>query len=378
MFLLALLVGAVVIVGCGGAGSPGVNSPAVAQAVGHDPNLVGTWMLIWGTKGGVVTAPSVLDNWATGATRGQMVFGSTGAWAYDMYGSSGKLVGSNSGTWSTAGTTLTLDRKSGGIGTVSYTISGNVFTISVTGGGVTDTHHYVKIVTLTAHDTALEKTWKATGVWLNGVSEPVSYLTGGPSPIFARSFLANGTSQPYFLGENGSNREITLPKPALQNWATGGGLIKYLAGSYQSAIYTLASGKLTIWELDAQGNTLKVVFAPYGAAGAHDARFLGTWHPVSATVGGKPTPVSTVLNWEPGVTTMPWTFLADGTLDVKQLKGSALVTEHLDTWFTSGTTMTFVERSVGVLSFAFPSASSLTCSATIGGQPMVMHFTSGP
>jgi hypothetical protein len=380
---MLLCVGLVVVVGvlagCGGAGNPGGNNLAVTAAgvtpaAAHDPALVGTWMLIWGTANGAAVAPANVEKWPAGTTRGLVVFKGTGTWVYTFYNAGGGVVGTQSGTWAAGGGLITTGENSG-----TYTVSGNALTFSGTDGGVTRVRHYVKIVSLTAHDPALVKTWTATGVWVNGVAKPLSYLTGDATfNKLARRFAADGTAQDYLL-KSGLTQKV--PKLAPKSWASGGGVLKLGTGPIAEGLYVLAAGQLTTWQLDALGNTVKIVFKPYGAAGAHDARLVGSWHPVSATVDGIPVPVKTALNLPTGVDNMPWIFWADGTLEWNFRAGTTLKEASLNTWFTSAAKLTITMPGsapgtveTNVTPYSVPTSSSLRFAGTENGHAKVLVF----
>jgi hypothetical protein len=251
--------------------------------------------------------------------------------------------------------------------------------LSFTIAGRKTVSNWAKIVTLAAHDAALVKTWKATNVWVNGVAKPVSYLTGDTIKwtSFARRFAGAGTTQTFLLQ---SNLDFEVPLSASQNWVSGGGTLKYGSNNYARAIYTIASGQLTTWELDSAGNTVKILFKAYGAAGGHDARFLGTWHPVSGTLDGKPASVASIFGWEtPKETNETWTFYADGTEQEAAFAGSTQYAGWIQPWSTSGTTMTWYAHSGNIVfKYAFTSTSSVKWSGTVSGHAFTAVVNSGP
>jgi hypothetical protein len=380
---MLLCVGLVVVVGvlagCGGAGNPGGNNLAVAPAgnvspQANDPAVVGTWMLVWGTSNGVVVPPRNITGWWTGSTRELVVLVGNGTCTDTYYNASGGTVHQNPGTWSGTGGKGTIRWTTGGTTTpipFTYTFQGaNVVTWSFTLAGRQTVASWAKIATLTAHDAALVKTWKATSVWVNGVAKPVSYLTGNTTyPTLARRFAADGTCQDYLLK---TDMERKLPELATKTWASGGGVLQLGTGPIAEQIYTVTTGQLTTWQLDAAGNTVKIVFKPYGAAGAHDARFVGTWHPVSGTVDGKATPVMTMLKNQRGTTSLILTGWADGTCESSNYAGTTLFYGELNTWYTAGGKFTIVGGG-GPMTFGYVfGAGTMTWSWTAGGHKYVM------
>ncbi|HEY3396366.1 MAG TPA: lipocalin family protein [Armatimonadota bacterium] len=381
IMVLLVLLAMVLVVGCGGAGQ-GISPPAELTMGGvspaaYDSTLVGTWVIVHVTKDGADTACSIVEAWPVGTVRQVLEFSPTGACVRYFYGASGSAIKTDSGTWSTSAGSITFAWPSGSY-VRAYSLSGNVLTTThSSAAGHAYVKQYAREVALTARDTALFKTWKATAVSLNGVSRPVSYLTGSTTYAqFARSFAANGASQRYLLGGAGSQL-IMLPKQGVQNWASGGGVVKYLTGNYQSAIYTIASGALTIWQLDAQGNTLKVTYGRYGAAGAHDPLLLGARHPVSGTINGVSKPLAQIFGWPTGSTSMKMIFAADGTCEQPVYTGTALTSDELDKWYTAAGAINFTfARGPQAVSYVF-SGTSLTCSWTDSGGQKVVVFAKG-
>jgi hypothetical protein len=372
---LAVAVG--VLAGCGGAGNPGGNNLAVTAAgvtpQALDPAMVGTWMLVSGTSNGVVVPPKNVTGWDPGMVRELVVLLANGTCTDTCYNASGGVVKKQNGTWSATGGTGSIHWPSG-TSPFTYTFQGaNVSTWTSTIGGA-KTATWAKIVTPTAHDAALVKTWTATGVWLNGASKPLSYLTGNTTYAhYAMNFLADGTSQRYFLGLD-DNQQIKLPKPGVENWATGGGVLKLGTGPIAEQIYTVTASQLTTWQLDAAGNTLKIVFKPYGMAGAHDARIVGTWHPVSGKIDGVTKPIAVVMNWKPGITSEKDIFRSDGTYEYATYAGTTIGQSELDRWYTtSGTIHLDVIGMVVSASYVFVSG-SWTGSFTVGGHTKVVVF----
>jgi hypothetical protein len=340
LFLSALLIAAVALVGCGGAG-PGAPSSALGLVTpdAHDSAVVGTWVLVHLTLNGKDRAPSTNQSWPTGTAREVVVFTSSGD-ATDKYfkysSGSFKLISATDGTWSTNAGKLTVTPNGKSGLTVSYSVTGLVLTDTRTVGSDTYVRQWAKQPPLTGHDPALVRFWKMTTVALNGALEPGDYFSGTSAyPKYARSFLGDGTSQQYYLGGT-ADMSVDLPKPAAQTWVSGGGLVKYISGDYQAAIYTLVSDTLTIYQLDNSGNTLTIVFSHYGATGTHAANVVGTWVPVSGTIDGVSASLKAIFAWPAGVTTETRINWGDGTSDLQYYSGSTLSYEYLETWTASG------------------------------------------
>jgi hypothetical protein len=382
---LAVVVG--VLAGCGGAGNPGSNNLAVAAAgvtpQALDPALVGSWMHVRARQDGVDGSLKNLEHWegtAANAVRLVSVFKSNGVYTETFYNAAGAVAKFNNGVWSANAGTHTVTINWDGPYSCTYSISGNVLTLTATGGGHTRQIVLAKIVTPTAHDPALVKTWKATNVWVNGVVKPLSYLTGSTNfSGYARTLSAAGSSQSYFLN-NGT--KFVPPLPASQTWVSGGGVLKLGTGPIAEQIYVVASGQLTTWQLDGAGNTLKVLFKPFGATGGHDSRLLGTWHAVSGTLDGKSASLSTLFGWNAGTTKMRFTFLADGTEEDTYFGGSTLKYGNLGSWSTSGTTATvsYSDGQVVVVHYVCNSATAMTWTWSFTGDShtRVAVLNSGP
>ena len=381
LLCLGLAVVVAVMAGCGGAGNPGGNNLAVAAAgnvspMSLDPAAVGTWMLVSGTSNGVVVAPKNITGWWPGSTRELVAFLGNGTCTDTYYNASGGVVHKNPGTWSGTGGKGTIHWTTGGTTTpipFTYTFQGaDVITWSFTLAGRKTVCSWVKIVTLTAHDPALVKTWTATSVCVNGGVKPLSYLSGNTTYAhFARCFLANGTSQRYLLGLD-DNQQIKLPKPAPETWATAGGVLKLDTGPISEQIYTVTAAQLTTWQLDAAGNTLKIVFAPYGWAGAHDARIVGTWHPVSGKIDGVTKPIAVVNNWKPGITSEKDIFRSDGTSECATYAGTTLMQDELDRWYGTGGTIHIDGIGATVTGSLVFGTGTVTLSFTFGGHTKVI------
>jgi hypothetical protein len=357
---LALVVG--ILAGCGGAGSPGTDNLAVSPAgdvapQANDYHLANSWLLVSGTANGVVSAPSQLVvNWPTGTTREVLTLRATGKATDAFYNASGGVVAQRTGTWSGIAGRATIHWPLTTIGpkvtiNLTYTfptthVTKWHFTVTkpaLLGGTVkvAIVANYANLTaSLTQRDPALVGTWKATALMLNSVTKSLDYLSGSSTyPYFARAFLSNSHSQAYALGMIG-NQEIELPQPATTTWATGGGVIKYLAGQYQSSIYKLTGSTLTIYQLDANGNTLQITFTRYGAAGAHLASLVNTWHTVSGKIDGATQPLSSIFtSWPGGTTAEAYSFRSDGTMEDDILTGTAITYSNLDTWYTATGTL---------------------------------------
>ena len=377
---LAVVMG--VLAGCGGGSNLGMDNLAVTAAgsvspQALDPAMVGTWMMIWGTKDGVVVAPKNITGWDTGTTRGLSVMRANGTITSTEYNATGGIVKQMNGTWTGSGGTGTIHWTTGSMTDpipFTYTPQGaNVATTTISVPGFHRVMHSVKIVSPTGHDPALVKTWTATGVWVNGVSKPISYLTGSTLyPKFARRFAAAGTSQDYLLKADMTQK---APKLAPKSWASGGGVLKLGTGPISEAIYVVTTGQLTTWQLDAAGNTLKVVYSRYGAAGAHDARLVASWHAVSVKVDGASVPLATFFKWETGENNSHWTFWVDGTLEQNDRAGTTLIYGGLRTWFTSAGKITIIRpgtTETGVAAYSLPTSTSLKFTMTQGGHTTVL------
>lgn len=340
--------------------------------------MVGTWLLVWGKKDGVQVAPRLVTGWEAATRREVTALRANGTCSAIQYNATGGLVKQINGTWSSGSGKGTLHWTSGGITSpipFTYTRQGaNVATLAISVPGFNRSMTNVRLLALTGRDAALLKTWTATGVWVNGVAKPISYLTGTATyPKFARSFLASGTSQRYFLGLD-ENQEIKLPKPGAQNWLTGGGALQLGTGPISEGIYVATATQLTTWNLDASGNTLKVVFAPYGAAGAHDARVVGTWHPISGKIDGVAKPVAQVMNWKTGITSEKDIFRADGTYESSRYAGATLSKSELDRWYTASGRL-YIDGIGPVASgtYAFGTG-TMTCTFVMEGHTYLMVF----
>jgi hypothetical protein len=372
MFLLALLVGVVAIVGCGGAGQ-GISSPSAlatggvspaAVALGgvspaaFDPAVAGTWSLVHKTQDALDVYCG--SQWPAGTVRQVCVFtttGTTGAAIETYYNASLARVGPpNTGTWSSSKAVSGLQTLTVSFMTptkYAYQVDGNVLTLVYTVG----VHHYIQqwakeptlpAIQYTEHDANLEKTWSAyrvlvSGGGLEGASEPISYLTGSTTySSFARSFLPNGSSQAFNLKVG----TIQLPQLPPHSWATGGGnVVKYGAGPYQSAIYMVWGNYMDLWYLNGNGCTIVVQFTAFGAAGVpagalHDPLLAGTWDMKSAIAtlpGGGTTDVLSLLlsQLDPTATSGKAIFWSDGTGEGQVLSGTTLKYAALSTWYTT-------------------------------------------
>jgi hypothetical protein len=376
MFLLALLAGVVLIVGCGGAGQ-GISSPSALAigapapsgvspaAVAHDQALVGKWMIVDIEKSGNFNfIPCRLGkSWPAGTSSGPCVrevagYYGTGAVIYSYYdkraftNAGAPPLKTETGTWSTT-TASGLSYLTVTIGTTTtkraYTVKGDVLTLTSSAGYPYGEQWANNNVPLTAHDPALAKTWLALpgSISLDGAPQPVSYLTGSTSrPLYARSFLLN-TGQGYLSQSYSLNTTETIKLPlAPQPWATGGGIsgygvVKYLTGFCQYAIYSvLLNGNLVIVQLDANGETLMIIYTPFAPVGpAHDPLLAGTWDiksAIAATPLGSKDVLSLLLSQlDPTATSGKTIFWSDGTGEGQVLSGTTLKYAALSTWYTT-------------------------------------------
>jgi hypothetical protein len=257
---------AIIIAGCGGAGSPGPATPAVfpagnATPQANDPKLVATWDLVRATEDGEEVCCGLPALWTSETVRDLIVLSSNGTYSNTFYSKTGAVLWHSTpgNTWSTSGGSVTYQ---GGV-PENYSVSGDVLTESYSYGGHNWVKQLAKVVPLTGHATPLEKTWKATNVWVDGNPDTLENVITKSSayPGFAWSFSKTGASQYYYLS---TSNKPKLPLAAAGTWHTAGGtLMPDGSSKYDRYIYTLVGGTLTTWALNTQGYTIKLEFKVY-------------------------------------------------------------------------------------------------------------------
>jgi hypothetical protein len=254
-----------VLAGCGGAGQGIGAPPALAQGVAPastlDSALFGTWKIIHSTKDGVDIWCGTPQLWVAKTVRDVLVLSSNGTYTHTFYNDAGTVTWKNAAgsTWSTSGGYVTYE---GATASHKYSVSGNVYTDSYGYAGHTWVNQWAKVTPLTGHVAALEKTWKASSVWVDGTLEAPSVLTGSTIyPGFAQTFSTNGSSQYYDL----KGTVPLLPLAAPQTWHAGQGVLQFGTGAndYELDLYTVTSTNLTLWYIDPLGHTVKIVFKVY-------------------------------------------------------------------------------------------------------------------
>jgi hypothetical protein len=234
---------------------------SVAPAAAHDSALFGTWKIIHSTKDGVDVWCGDPQLWVAGTVRDVLVFSSNGTYTHTFYNDAGGVTWHSTAgaTWSTSGGYLSYE---GATIAEKYSVSGNVFTESYAYGGYTWVNEWAKVTPLSGHAAALEKTWKASSVWVDGTPEGTSVLTGSTTyPGFAQTFSADGKSQYYHL--KGTTAEQPLAAPEV--WHAGEGVLQIGTTNpdYDLNLYTVTADNLTLWYIDDAGHTVKIAFKVY-------------------------------------------------------------------------------------------------------------------
>ena len=116
---LCILTFAATLCGCGGGGGGGVN---LNQA------LLGTWRSGTCTLNGQPSSIAVIMD-LPGASYATYQFQAGGAVTERGYTAGGAVTETNPGTWTVAGSRLTLDWGQWGVDTVTVTIAGNTATV---------------------------------------------------------------------------------------------------------------------------------------------------------------------------------------------------------------------------------------------------------
>lgn len=374
--VVTLAVAVLVIAGCGGS----VSGPAAPEGSVHaaevDLALVGTWQGIVYKLGGVETSvPIACDAPTKPWTLLTIQFGALGGYVQTFYvGSTPNQV--ERGTYNAVGGTLTLNKTGGGSTSATYTLNGNVMISHRTVGGKDQEIRWAKFTTLTGHDPALAKTWKATGLWLNGAALPLSTaLRGYPGDSAILRFRADGVEQKWNL----LNWIVVQPSRASNAWSSGGGTFKYGPGVADRGLYTVgAGGNLTLWILVA-GNTQRGTFAPLGMAGNHPANVLGRWRATSVTADGIPISLKTYFAWAPTGSTERIDFWDDGVASLQEIAAGGALTIEMDRkWATSGSTFTTGGLGGPVVMNYTLVGSTLTWTLIKSGHTYVVTWTKVP
>jgi len=144
-------------------------------------------------------------------------------------------------TWSVNGNIVTIEESGGDPFSMSFSVSNNTLTLSMTDGGEIVEFIYTPWSVVTPVENSLIGTWTLNNVYVNGESMDLSEMTG---VLYSFEFSEDGSGN-YRLMDNG---EPTNDPPIPFNWSSDGSSITFEESGIDpySVPYTLNNNILTL------------------------------------------------------------------------------------------------------------------------------------
>ncbi len=328
VFIVLVIVG-ILVSGCGGGSSLVTSGAGVAPQATASP--VGQWRTVFATTDGRPdNLNTVMDN-SPGTTFAVWRFNANLTFALREYRQDGTVNAITTGTWSTAGSQLTLliDSETE---VLIYAIGGPKLLLKFTRAGHTYLITCVKAVIPTEHDPQAIGWWKAYGAQQNGapasLAERFNFVPGATYVIL--NLKGSGLAAMTQYGDDG-----TVKATMGGSWATapGGVMRLVIGGQVQWLLFSVRKGAVTAKNLSPDaGDSDITIFRSW---------LNGTWRAVSCRVDGVPASLVEHIYEHSDTTKMVARIRADGGMTMTEFKNGVIVGVQFGTWSINGSQLTF-------------------------------------
>lgn len=248
LILAALIVSALTVslTGCGGGGGGG-------------SSLSGVWMCVSAEADGKAVSLANVFDWSDDIVRQEIEF-ADGVVTLVSYDESGSVAGEETGTYTESGGTVTMVL---GPNTTSFTYStsGNVMTAEFTADLSLIEATFVRVVALSARDSALVGDWRILQMFENdGEVDPVDNFMLPPS-LEAVSVGMVLQSDGTLIARQYDGSGSVLQEDSSGHWATGGG--EFMLSESENQIrgyYSMnPDDTVTVTILTPDGNSVRII-----------------------------------------------------------------------------------------------------------------------